>query len=170
MNTETIAEGKFLRLVRQGRWEFVERRGVNGVVVIVPIFDDGRLLFIEQFRPAVNSTCIEFPAGLSGDSTDAADELLTVAASRELVEETGYEANSMEFVGMAAPSAGLTSEMLSFYVARGLRRVAAGGGVEHEQITSHLVPAGDVRAWLAQQSHRAIVAASVYAGLYLAEQ
>ena len=167
---ETIAEGKFLRLVRRGRWEYVERRGVNGVVIIVPFLDDGRLLFIEQFRTAVNSLCIEFPAGLSGDSTDAADELLTTAAGRELVEETGYEAAEMQFLGTAVPSAGLTSETMSFFAARGLRQVGAGGGVEHEQIINHLVPAADVRAWLAEQAKRAVISGPVYSGLYLAGQ
>lgn len=168
MDIETIAEGKFLRLVRAGQWEFCERKNVNGIVVIVPFLDDGRLLFIEQFRPPVNAICIEFPAGLSGDSADA-EEALTTAASRELVEETGYEAAEMRLLALAAPTAGLTSETMTYFAARGLKKVGAGGGVEHEQITTHLVAPQDVRSWLAEQSQRAIISATVYAGLYLAE-
>lgn len=166
----TISEGKYLRLVRRGKWEYVERRGVNGVVVIVPFLDDGRILFIEQYRAAVDATCIEFPAGLSGDSLEDAEELLTTAATRELVEETGYEATEMEFLGTCSPSAGLTSETVTIFAARGLRSVSTGGGVGGEQITNHLVPTAEVRTWLAEQSKRAVIAGSVYTGLYLAGQ
>jgi len=169
MNRETIGEGKFLRLVRARGWEFAERKNVNGIVVIVPFLSDGRLLFIEQFRPPVNAVCIEFPAGLSGDSTDAADEALTVAASRELVEETGYEAAELRLLATAAPTAGLTSETMTYFAAYGLTKVGAGGGVEHERITTHLVAPADAREWLTEQSKRAIVSATVYAGLYLTQ-
>jgi len=169
MNRETIGEGKFLRLVRARGWEFAERKNVNGIVVIVPFLNDGRLLFIEQFRPPVNAVCIEFPAGLSGDSTDAADEALTVAASRELVEETGYEAAELRLLATAAPTAGLTSETMTYFAAYGLTKVGAGGGVEHERITTHVVAPADVRGWLTEQSKRAIVSATVYAGLYLTQ-
>jgi ADP-ribose pyrophosphatase len=169
MQLETLGEGRFLRLVRKGTWEYAERTKVNGIVIIVPVLDDGTILFVEQFRPPVDAICIEFPAGLSGDATDTADEQLVEAARRELLEETGYEAATLEFLATASPSAGLTSEVMSYYVARGLHRVASGGGVEHEQIICHEVPAADVRNWLAAQSQRAIVSAPVYAGLYLAE-
>jgi ADP-ribose pyrophosphatase len=170
MEIETLAEGQFLRLVRRGRWEYAERKGVNGIVVIVPFLDDGRLLLIEQFRAPVDAICIEFPAGLSGDSVGAADELLTTAAGRELIEETGYAAAEFQLLGTAVPTAGLTSETMTYFAAHGLRRVAAGGGVDHEQIVTHLVPAAEVRTWLAEQSRRAVVSATVYAGLYLARQ
>ncbi|MFO1020349.1 MAG: hypothetical protein U0903_06585 [Planctomycetales bacterium] len=62
-------------------YEFVERTKVNGVVVIVPVTDDGSLLFIEQYRPPVQNVCIEFPAGLSGDNAASSDEELETAAA-----------------------------------------------------------------------------------------
>jgi ADP-ribose pyrophosphatase len=166
MEIETIGQGKFLRLVRADGWEYTERMGVSGIVVIVPFTDDGQLVFVEQYRPPVKSNCIEFPAGLA----DAADESLITTARRELLEETGFEADDLHFLGQASPSAGLTSEVMSYFAARGLRRVAAGGGVENEQITTHLVPLPDVRAWLAEQAQRTIVSAVVYSGLYLTGQ
>lgn len=169
MEVTTLGEGKFLRLVRRDGWEYAERKGVNGVVIIVPILDDGCVLFIEQFRPPVNATCIEFPAGLSGDDPATAGEKLEAAAVRELIEETGYAASELRFLGVATPTAGLTSETMTYFVARGLRRVSAGGGVEHEQIVTHIVPPAEIRPWLAEQSKRAIISAAVYAGLYMAE-
>jgi ADP-ribose pyrophosphatase len=167
MDVETVAQGKFLRLVRSGRWEYAERTRASGIVVIVPLVEPGQVLLVEQYRPPVKANCIEFPAGLAGDLAESADESLATAARRELVEETGFEAEELRYVGRAAPTAGLTSEVMSYFVARGLRRVTAGGGVENEQITTHLVPLADVRSWLQEQDKRAIVSAMVYSGLYL---
>lgn len=167
MTTEVLGEGRFLRLVRKDGYELVERTKVNGVVVIVPVTDQGELLLIEQYRPPVQSTCIEFPAGLSGDLAEASDEKLETAARRELLEETGYEAQQIKRLGTAAPTAGLTSELLTYFHATGLRQVAAGGGVENEEIKMHLVPKREVRRWLKKESKRAIIGGMVYTGLYL---
>jgi ADP-ribose pyrophosphatase len=167
MEPEIVAQGKFLRLVKAGRWEYCERTRANGIVVIVPLIDPGQVVFVEQYRPPVKANCIEFPAGLSGDLAEAANESLATAARRELLEETGFAAEELQYVGRAAPTAGLTSEVMSYFVARGLRRVAAGGGVEHEKITTHVVPLAEVRAWLQEQDKRAMISAMVYSGLYL---
>lgn len=164
---EVIGQGKFLRLVREGRYEFAERTRANGVVIIVPITAAREVLFIEQVRPPVGTACIEFPAGLSGDHEDSCDENLVTAALRELVEETGYEAEQMELIGRSAPTAGLTSEIHTYFLATGLRRVTRGGGVEGEQIVSHLVPQQEVSEWLETQSRTKLVASMVYSGLYL---
>ena len=68
------------------------------------------------------------------------------------MEETGFEAADLQFLTRASPTAGLTSEVMSYFVARGLRRVADGGGVEDERIVTHLVPVNQVRSWLTEQS------------------
>lgn len=168
MSHDVIGEGNFLRLVRKGHYEFVERTRVNGVVVIVPETAEGELLFIEQFRPPVDSNCIEFPAGLSGDLAEASDEELINAARRELMEETGYEASDWKVLGTAAPTGGLTSETHTFFHASGMKKTGTGGGVENEKITSHLIPRDQVRSWLETQAKRAVIGSMVYCGLYLA--
>ena len=168
METELIGEGKFIRLVRLGKWEFAERTKANGVVVVVPQLSDGRWLLIEQRREAVRSSCIEFPAGLSGDSTEKPDEMLETAALRELVEETGYEATEITLLGRAAPTPGLTSEIMTFFSASGLKQVSSGGGVGGEQIATHLVEDSKIDEWLKNRSKDSIVSAMVYSGLYLA--
>jgi ADP-ribose pyrophosphatase len=169
MDVETIGQGKFLRLVRRGRWEFAERARASGIVVIVPITDSDELLFVEQFRAPLNSSCIEFPAGLAGDLAGASDESLETAARRELLEETGYEAEEVKYLGDGAPSAGLTSEVMSYFEARGLHRVTAGGGVGGENISIKIVPARAVRSWLQEQAGRATISMMVYSGLYLTQ-
>src|SRR4029078_3246763 len=93
----------FLRLVKAGRWEYCERTRANGIVVIVPLIDPGQAVFVEQYRPPVKANCIEFPAGLSGDLAEAANESLATAARRELLEETGFAAEEMQYCGRAAP-------------------------------------------------------------------
>jgi len=165
----TLGKGKYLRLVKRGVWEYVERVNATGVVAMVAVTDDGEMLLIDQVRPAVGKRVIEIPAGLSGD-TGAEDSLLA-AAKRELLEETGYAARRWSFLGHTVPSAGLTSEVVSFYRASGLRKVAAGGGDENEDIAIHLVPLQDVDAWLRRQVRRgAIIAMKVYAGLHFARE
>ncbi|MBX7165088.1 MAG: NUDIX hydrolase [Pirellulales bacterium] len=164
---ETLGEGNWLRLVRTGRWEFVERRRTSGVVVIVPRTADGEVLFVEQFRPAIGCTSIELPAGLAGDSDDTTHESLEAAARRELLEETGYAAERMTHLADAPSSSGLTNEIISYYRAEGLRRLGAGGGDAHEQITLHAIPLADCHRWLDEHSRAGrLVATMAYAGLY----
>ena len=48
----TVAEGKYIRLVKQGKWEFAQRKGVSGIVAIVAVTDDSKLVLVEQFPDA----------------------------------------------------------------------------------------------------------------------
>src|SRR5438876_3565217 len=81
---QTIAEGKHIRLVRRGFWEFVTRKQVSGIVGIVAVTEDGKLLLVEQPRPALGKDVIELPAGLAGDAEGYAQEALADTAKREL--------------------------------------------------------------------------------------
>jgi ADP-ribose pyrophosphatase len=165
---EILAEGRFLRLVRNSSgWEWVERTNAKGVVVVAAVTDAGEVLFVEQFRPPVGRIVVEFPAGLVGDEADP-DESGSVAALRELVEETGFSAKSIEFALEGPSSAGMSRETLTMYIARGLTRIGAGGGVSGEDITAHLVPLASAHDWLAGRvAGGAYVDPKVYAGLYL---
>lgn len=164
-----VGAGKYLRLVSEETWEYVERPQSSGVVVIVAVTDDERIVLIEQYRQAVHSTVIELPAGLAGDNQDDPDEDPVIAAQRELIEETGYEAADMRYLARGPSSPGLTSEMINFYHARGLKKVGSGGGVENEQIVVHEVPLAEIDRWLAERADAGtVIDQKVYAGLYLA--
>lgn len=113
---EILGEGRFLELVRSGRWEFVRRKNISGIVVIVAVTDAKEIVLVEQERPAVGRRVIEVPAGLAGDQ---GAESLDEAARRELLEETGYVASSWERLAEAAPSPGLCAEIVTFFRARG---------------------------------------------------
>jgi ADP-ribose pyrophosphatase len=122
---ETVWEGRFIRTVLleykdkrggQRKWEAVERLNCNGIVAIIPVTCDGDLLLIRQFRPTMNCFVIEFPAGLN----DKGEDLLT-AAKRELVEETGYMSDTLYFMAEGPISIGLSTEMLTVYIATDVR-------------------------------------------------
>ena len=162
-----VSEGKFVRLLIKGGWEYVERPNCTGAVIIVAMTRANTLLLTEQYRIPVGKPVIEFPAGLIGDE-GAGQEDLAQAARRELLEETGYEAKRILPLTGGPTSAGLTSELVWLVRAVGLRKRSAGGGDTDERITVHEVPLGDVERWLRQQEQRgALVDPKVYAGLYL---
>ncbi len=161
---ETLYSGKFLNLVREGRWEYCERVNQTRAVMIFAATPEGRVLLVEEFRPPIGQRCLCFPAGLSGDEGAESD---AEAARRELLEETGYEAAEMRYLFSGPSSPGLSSETLSFYLATGLRRVGAGGGVAQENITVREAPLADIDAWLAARVAEGIALdPRIFSGLY----
>lgn len=143
----THYSGRYLNLVEVDGWEYVSRNNSNGVAVLIAVTDDQKLLLVEQYRTPVGSNVIELPAGLVGDVTDKDESLLT-AAARELEEETGYQAEQLEIVVTCPSAAGLSDEVHTFVMAKGLTQVGAGGGDETEDITVHAVPVSEVGQWL----------------------
>lgn len=166
-----LFEGDYVRLCRVDSWEYVERVNARGAVVIVAVTPDRELLLVEQPRAPMGGPVIELPAGLVGDIAGEEDEQMTVAAGRELEEETGYRAARFEFLTAGPPSAGLAGEVLSFYRAHELTRVGQGGGDESEDITVHAVPLANLESWLEERRERGIwVDPKVYSGLYFIQR
>ncbi|MCK6551593.1 NUDIX hydrolase [Myxococcota bacterium] len=164
-----IGEGRHLRLVSRGGWELVERRSVTGIVAIVAITDADELVLTEQHRVPVGRRVIDLPAGLAGDIPGEEDEALATAAARELSEETGFDATHLERLAEGPPSPGLSTEIVTFFHAKGVRRTGPGGGEGTESIDVHVVPMRGLRAWLrAEEAAGKLVDLKVWAGLYLA--
>lgn len=165
----TLYEGEYLRLKKRGRWEYAERTNASSAVIVVAVTPDDRVLFVEQYRHPVQAPSIEMPAGLVGDHGTV--ESVETAARRELLEETGWEAEHIEYLMAGPSSSGMSNEMIAFVRARGLRRIHAGGGDETEQITVHEVPRQEAAAWLhgkLQQGYS--IDPKLYAGLYFLER
>lgn len=168
--TETLCNGKWLRLKRRGRWEYAERTNPGGGVMIIAVTPEDCLLFVEQYRPAIECMTIEMPAGLVGDVATSADESAVDAAGRELIEETGYSAGRIEFLMAGPTSAGMSNEILAFVRAYDLTRVHAGGGDDTENILVHEVPRRDAAAWLVAKIRAGYsIDPKMFAGLYLLE-
>jgi ADP-ribose pyrophosphatase len=151
-------------LVRQN-WEYVHRKGICGIVGIIAVTADGKLVLVEQYRRPSAAMVIELPAGLAGDE-GAGDEDLATAARRELLEETGYEAGKLAQLFEGLSSAGLSDEKITFFRATQLKKTGPGGGDANEQIRVHEVPLSDLPQWLMRQKQRgALVDLKVYLAL-----
>ena len=149
-NVEIMWEGRFVTAKRDGKWEYVSRsRGIKAAVILA--IDDGHVLLVEQYRVPLGKNCIELPAGLVGDHDHNTDEEMSVAAVRELEEETGYRAQTMEDCGEFYSSPGMVSESFSLFKAYGLTKVSDGGGVDGENITVHRVALAELDEFVAQK-------------------
>jgi ADP-ribose pyrophosphatase len=167
---ELLWQGKWLRMMRRGSWEFVERTNAGGIsVIIIAATPEGKLVFVEQWRVPIQCKTIEMPAGLVGDFD--AEESLEVAAGRELLEETGWRASKLEYLMTGPSSAGMSTELMAFIRARELVREHEGGGDESEDIIVHEIDIADAPRWLAQKMAEGYsIDAKVWAGLYFLER
>lgn len=142
-----MCEGKYLRLVKRGHWEYAERTNAGSAVIVIAVTPERNLLFVEQFRIPMGAPTIEMPAGLVGDLDEA--DTMEEAARRELLEETGWRADEVKVLMVGPTSSGMSNELIAFVRARGLTRVNAGGGDATEDITVHEVPVDEAPRWLA---------------------
>src|SRR6185369_7015893 len=141
--------GKYITTKVRGTWEYVSRsRGIRAAVILA-VDEEDHVILVEQYRVPLGRNCIELPAGLIGDHDHLAGEDDHVAAARELEEETGYRAETMEVIGEFWSSPGMVSESYTLIRARGLVKVGAGGGTEGENITVHRVPLSALPAFVA---------------------
>ena len=139
-------QGKFVTAIKDGRWEYVERTGRVTAVVILAEYE-GKFVLVEQPRVPTKRRCLELPAGLIGDVGE--DDNVEVAARRELEEETGFFAERIELLGEFYSAPGILAESFTLVRATGLKRVGAGGGVDGEDIVTHLVPRGEIAEFVA---------------------
>ncbi len=166
-----LAQGKYLKLVKEGTWEYVVRINCTGIAVIVALTPKKELILVEQYRKPVKNKVIEFPAGLVGDVLGQEHESIALAAGRELYEETGYEAENLVTLTEGPPSSGLSTEIVTFFGALDAIKTGDGGGDGTESIIVHLVPLGDVHDWLERKrSAGYLVDPKIYGGIYLIER
>jgi ADP-ribose pyrophosphatase len=167
---ELLWQGKWLRMMRRGSWEYVERTNAGGVsVIIIAATPEQKLVFVEQTRVPLQCKTIEMPAGLVGDF-DAGESVL-VAAERELLEETGWRAGKIEYLMTGPSSAGMSTEVMAIVRATQLVREGEGGGDESEDILVHEIAIADAPRWLADKLAEGYsIDAKVWAGLYFLER
>lgn len=172
MKKTILYEGKYLRLLTDQDWEFVQRKNCSGIAIIVAMTDEKKVLFIEQYRVPVGKRVIEFPGGLVCDDDPEGKETAEAAAERELLEETGYQAERIVPLAKGPVNTGLSVDYVTFFGASGLKKVGAGGGVDaYESITVHEVPLQNAGKWLQEMEAAGLaVDPKIYAGLYFLTQ
>ena len=118
---ETLLETRRFRVVRHsyltrdGREHQRETVVHPGAVMILPLVDEDHVCLIRNYRPSVDQTLIELPAGTLEPGEDP-----RLAAERELEEETGYRARSIERLHEFYMSPGILNERMHVYLATGL--------------------------------------------------
>lgn len=98
----------------QGAREYIRH---PGAVLIVPLFDDGRVLLERQFRYPHRREFFEVPAG----RTEPGEQPLATA-KRELLEETGYVASEWTRIGVIHTSIAFSDEAIEMFLAKGLEK------------------------------------------------
>jgi ADP-ribose pyrophosphatase len=106
--------GKLIR-VEVERWPAGEREVVRhpGACAVVAITPDREVLLVRQFREAVRRELLEIPAGIFDVEGEGAEQ----CAARELLEETGYRAHSIERLCSIYTSPGFTDERIDLFLA-----------------------------------------------------
>ncbi len=87
----------------------------NGGAVVLPITDDGKIIFVKQYRYPLDKFIFELPAGKLETNEDP-----LVCATRELKEEVGCSAKQIEKLGRICTTPGFCTEILHIYKATGL--------------------------------------------------
>lgn len=94
-------------------------RESRGFVIIFALTQDERVLLVRQYKHGAARTLLELPAGAIDPGEEPAQ-----CARRELLEETGYAASSMEFVRAFVTDPTNSDTLAHLFVARGAHRVA----------------------------------------------
>ena len=117
-------------------WDYIDHDGASAVV---PLFEDGRVLMVRQFRNTAGRAMLEIPAG----KKDGRDEDAAVCAARELEEETGYRAGSLRRLTTIYPSVAYCGEKIDLFLAQDLQR-AKQHLDEDEYINVEAYPLGEL--------------------------
>ncbi len=145
---------------REATREYIRHQGA---VVVVPILDNGELVFERQFRYPLRRVFLEFPAGKI-----EADEDVLMTSQRELLEETGYTANDWRHLGVLHPCIGYSDERIEIFSARGLQRTPEGQRLDQGEFVELLTLSLD--AALEAVRHGEITDGKTIAALFWAEK
>ncbi|MEW6509596.1 MAG: NUDIX hydrolase [Bacteroidota bacterium] len=170
LSRETLYTGKVFDLVVDRIVYPSGKEGVReiarhpGGAVTVPLMDDGRVLLVRQLRYPFGRHITELPAGKLSPGEDPA-----AAAARELAEETGYAAGTLEHLVTIYSTPGFCDEQLHIYLARHITPRPEGIGREEGE-SSMVVEAIPFDEAVARAVRGEFPDAKTIIGLLLAER
>lgn len=121
LNQKEVFRGKIIRvchdevLLENGEKAMREVVYHNGGVCILPLCENGDVLFVKQFRYPYKEEVLELPAGKLEKGEDPLE-----SGKRELLEEVGATAQKITSLGKLYPSPGYCGEIISMFLAEGL--------------------------------------------------
>ena len=121
LSSEEIFDGVAIHLFRDEILLPNGNKGVRevirhpGAVCVIPVTEDGEVIFVNQFRYAFNKVTLEVPAGKLEKGEDPLE-----AAMRELSEETGLSARNVVYLGELYTTPALIDEVIHMYLATDL--------------------------------------------------
>ncbi len=128
-------------------------------VNVIALTQEGKFVLIRQYRHALGTANYEICAGV----VDSSDESPLHAAKRELLEETGFGGGNWEEWVVTAPNPATSNNWVHCFLATGVERVQNPQPEPSEQITTHLVDAGELKQLM---SDGGIVQATHLVGLW----
>ena len=140
LGRQTLHEGRMINLVvervqyesgNESVKEIVEHPGGG---VILPVFENGEILLVQQYRYPIRGDVLELPAGKLDPGEDPKQ-----CAERELREETGYVAQRWTHLTTLMTTPGFCDERLHIYMARELSKSPQGQSLEEGEQTIKLL-------------------------------
>lgn len=113
----------------------------NDWMNVIPVTEDGRIVCVHQYRHGTEEVSLEIPGGVIDDGESALE-----AAHRELLEETGYEAETIEQIGVVTPNPAIQNNRCYTFLATNVRRVRDQRLDAMEDIAVELIAPADVPA------------------------
>lgn len=89
----------------------------NGVVAIIAITEDNKIILVEQYRKSIEDVVLEIPAGKLELNENPRE-----CAIREFRQKTGYNAESFKLIHKFYPSVGFSNQMMFIYLAEKLEK------------------------------------------------
>lgn len=116
-------------------------------VNIIPITPTGEVVLVEQYRHGIDQVTLEIPGGMMDDHDDRSP---ADAAAREMEEETGYVAASIEPLGYCHPNPAIQRNRCFSFVGRGVQKLKPTRFDGHEDLAVRLVPLRDIPALITE--------------------
>ena len=113
-------------------------------VTAVAITEEGKIVLERQYRHALGETCIEIPGGCVDDTDSSLEE----AIKRELLEETGYQFSSYEYLGKISANPSTNSNLMHMFLAKGGKKIASQELDHNEEIEIELATIDELKQLL----------------------